>query len=102
MQIQLKVIAQLKKPKLIVLDTMNLWISTKKDKVIEAIKKVDMLVMNEGETRMLFSTPNLIHAGKEALNLGPKNVIIKKGEHGALYFTENNFFIASSYPLEDI
>src|SRR3989338_55252 len=106
--LQLKVIEQLENPQLIVINTMNLWITIKKQKVLEAISKVDMLVFNEGEARQLFETVNLLQAANKALALGPKAVIIKKGEHGALLFTKDSkdfkssHFNAPGYPLEVI
>ena len=99
-EIQLKVIDQVKEPKLIVMDTMNFWIDTKKDKLLEVIKKVDVLLLNDGEARQLFDTVSLVKCGKEALALGPKFVIIKKGEHGALLFSDGKHFNAPGYPLE--
>ena len=101
-ELQLKVIGQLKNPKVIAMDTMNFWIESKKDKLIEAIKKVDVLVVNDGEARQLFDTTNLVAAGKKILDLGVKAVIIKKGEHGALLFTNNSHFNAPGYPLENV
>lgn len=101
--IQLKVIAQVKQPKLIALDTMNLWITTKKEKLLQAIAKTHVLLMNDGEARQLFNTTNLTICAREALKLGPQYVIIKKGEHGALLFTkEGKHFNAPGYPLEII
>lgn len=99
-ELQLKVIEQIKEPKLVVMDTMNYWINTKKEKLIEVIKKVDILLLNDGEARQLFNTVNLLNAAKQALKLGPKYVIIKKGEHGALLFTDDTHFNAPGYPLE--
>ena len=101
-ELQLKVIDQLRKPKVIAMDTMNFWIESKKEKLIEAIKKVHVLVINEGEARQLFNVSNLIKAGKKALELGVKAVIIKKGEHGALLFTKDSHFNAPGYPLEHV
>lgn len=98
--LQLKVIEQATNPKFIAMDTMNFWISSKKETLIEVIKKVDLLLINDGEARQLFNTVNLLKAAKEALKLGPKYVIIKKGEHGALLFTDNTHFNAPGYPLE--
>lgn len=98
--IQLKVIDSMNNPEEIVIDTMNLWIDIKKDKLIEAIKKSTILILNDGEARQLFDTPNLVKAGKAALNLGLKAVIIKKGEHGSLLFTKNEIFSCPGYPLE--
>ncbi len=99
---QLEMLKQLKKPKLVVMDTMNFWISHKKDLLLDAVKKVDVLLLNDGEARQLFSTISLVKAAKDALKLGPKAVIIKKGEHGALLFTKNRHFNAPGYPLENI
>ena len=99
---QLQTLKQLNKPELVVLDTMNFWINNKKKSLIEVIKKVDVLLLNDGEARQLFNTANLVRAANEALNLGPKAVIIKKGEHGALLFTKNKHFNAPGYPLENI
>ncbi|MBT4540579.1 sugar kinase [Candidatus Woesearchaeota archaeon] len=99
-ELQLKVIEQLSQPKLIAMDTMNFWIESKKEHLIEVIKKVDLLLINDGEARLLFETVNLLDAGNKALNLGPKYVIIKKGEHGALLFTQTTHFSAPGYPLE--
>ncbi len=99
---QLEALNQMNKPILVVLDTMNFWISHKKNSVLEAIKKVDVLLLNDGEARQLFNTANLVKAANEALSLGPKAVIIKKGEHGALLFTKNKHFSAPGYPLENI
>ncbi len=99
---QLEALRQLNNPKLVVLDTMNFWINNKRKELIEAIKNVDVLLLNDGEARQLFSTANLVQAANSALKLGPKAVIIKKGEHGALLFTKNKHFNAPGYPLESI
>ncbi|PIN86664.1 sugar kinase [Candidatus Woesearchaeota archaeon CG10_big_fil_rev_8_21_14_0_10_44_13] len=102
--IQLKVLGQIEKPELIVMDTMNFWISSRKEELIKAIKKVDVLVLNDSEARQLFGTVNLVNAADMALDLGPKAVIIKKGEHGALLFFREDgkrkHFSAPGYPLE--
>lgn len=99
-ELQMKVIQQLKQPKFIVMDTMNFWITTKKKELLEVIGKVDVLLMNDGEARMLFQTRNLLQAAREALQRGPKFVIIKKGEHGALLFSNRTHFSAPGYPLD--
>ncbi len=98
--LQMKVIQQLKNPTIIMMDTMNFWIQTKKDALLEVIKKIDILLLNDGEARMLFNTVNLAQAAQSALKLGPKYVIIKKGEHGALLFSDGRHFNAPGYPLE--
>lgn len=100
--IQLEIINEIKKPELIVTDTMNFWIEHKKDDLLKVIKKTDILLLNDGEARQLFNTTNLVSAARKALKLGPKAVIIKKGEHGALLFTDDKHFNAPGYPLENI
>lgn len=101
-ELQLMALEQFRNPKFVVLDSMNLWIETKKEKLKEAIGKVDALLLNEGEARMLFGTPNLVKAGSMAIKLGLKYFVIKKGEHGALLFSKDSFFSASGYPLENL
>ena len=99
---QLKALSQIDCPELVVLDTMNFWISSRKKELMEVVKKADVFLLNDGEARQLFNTASLVKAANEALKLGPKAVIIKKGEHGALLFTKNKHFNAPSYPLENI
>jgi len=99
---QLKVLESMKHPRLIVLDTMNFWIQNKKEDLMRAIKRADILVCNDGEARQLFQTANLVKAANKALELVSTAVIIKKGEHGALLFTNDFHFSAPGYPLEDI
>ncbi len=100
--LQLNVLQQIKKPKLVLLDTMNYWINNKKQQLMAAISRSDIILLNDSEARQLFETPNLLKAAKAALNLGPKQVIIKKGEHGALLFSNEKHFSAPGYPLENI
>ena len=99
---QLETLRQMNKPDFVVLDTMNFWINHKRSKLMDIIKKIDVLLLNDGEARQLFNTANLVQAANAALNIGPKAVVIKKGEHGALLFTENKHFNAPGYPLENI
>ncbi|MAG91127.1 sugar kinase [Candidatus Woesearchaeota archaeon] len=101
-EMQLETLKQVNRPDFVVLDTMNLWIKIKKKALIEVIKKTNVLLLNDGEARQLFDTVSLVKAANRALELGPKAVIIKKGEHGALLFTKNKHFSAPSYPLENI
>jgi len=101
-ELQLDVIDSIKKPKLIVMDTMNFWIEHKREQLLKTIDKADIIVLNDGEARQLFDTPNLVTAANSALKLHTKAVIIKKGEHGALLFTDNKHFNAPGYPLENI
>ncbi len=101
--IQLSVIDQLKKrPKLIVMDTMNFWMDIAMDDLKAVIKKVDVLLVNDGEARQLSGEVSLVKAAKAILDMGPKFLIIKKGEHGALLFHENHVFFAPALPLEEV
>lgn len=102
-KIQLDVINQLKvRPKLIVMDTMNFWMDIALDDLKEVFKKVDVLLVNDGEARQLSGEYSLVKAAKSILNMGPKFLIIKKGEHGALLFHENHVFFAPALPLEEV
>ncbi len=101
--IQLSVINQLKKrPMLIVMDTMNFWMDIAMDDLKAVLKKVDVLLVNDGEARQLSGEVSLVKAAKSILQMGPKFLIIKKGEHGALLFHENNVFFAPALPLEEV
>ena len=102
--LQLKVINQLnKRPKLIVLDTMNFWMTPAFiEKLKEVISQVDVLTINDAEARELTNEYSLVKAAKKILKTGPKYLVIKKGEHGALLFHENEVFFAPALPLEDV
>jgi len=100
-KIQLSVINQLKtRPKLIVIDTMNFWMDTAMDDLKEVLTKVDVLLVNDGEARQLSGEISLVKAANKILSMGPKFLIIKKGEHGALLFHKNHVFFAPALPLE--
>ncbi len=99
--VQLSVINQLKnKPKLVVLDTMNFWMDTAMSDLEKVLKKVDVLLVNDAEARQLSSQYSLVSAAKAIMEMGPKYLIIKKGEHGALLFYEEQVFFAPALPLE--
>ncbi|MBI1978267.1 MAG: sugar kinase [Candidatus Omnitrophica bacterium] len=102
--LQLEVLNQVKRPKckFVACDTMNFWIEGKPGELAKVLKRVDMVVVNDGEARLLAKEANLIKAGRKIQNLGPGTVIIKKGEHGALLFHEERFFSLPAYPLEDV
>ena len=100
--LQQDVIAKVKGPKAIGCDTMNFWISGKKDELLKTIKKVDIMFINDAEARQLAGTPNLIKAAKAIREMGPKILVIKKGEHGALLLTDHMVFAVPAYPLEDV
>lgn len=97
---QMQIIQQLGDSHVIVMDTMNLWIKHTKNELIDVIKKVNILVLNDAEIRALFNTVNIVQAAREALALGPEYVIIKKGEHGAIMYSAAGHFSAPGYPLE--
>jgi sugar/nucleoside kinase (ribokinase family) len=99
--VQLSVINQLKnKPKLVVLDTMNFWMDTAMPDLEKVLKKIDVLLVNDAEARQLSSQYSLVSAAKAIMEMGPKYLIIKKGEHGALLFYEEQVFFAPALPLE--
>ena len=101
--VQRSVIQQLKnRPKLIVVDTMNFWMEIALDDLKEVLTMVDVLLVNDSEARELSHEFSLVKAAKKILTMGPKYLIIKKGEHGALLFHENHVFVAPALPLEDV
>jgi len=102
--LQIKVRGQLKKPRLVFCDTMDLWIETRRDELIKLLGMVDGIVLNDGEARKLTENnfPTLIGAGRQIMRFGPKYVIIKKGEHGALLLTPDGVFATAAYPLEHV
>ncbi|MFU1857029.1 PfkB family carbohydrate kinase [Sphingobacterium sp. NGMCC 1.201703] len=102
-QVQLTTLARLKrKPKLVVLDTMNYWMNVALDDLKKVLKEVDVLTINDAEARQLSGEYSLVKAAKVILAMGPKYLIIKKGEHGALLFGENQIFSAPALPLADV
>jgi len=101
--IQKQVIEQLKpRPKLIVMDTMNFWMDIKMPELLETLKLVDVLLVNDSEARQLSGEFSIVKAAKKIMTLGPKYLIIKKGEHGALLFHKNEVFFAPALPLEEV
>jgi sugar/nucleoside kinase (ribokinase family) len=101
--LQLSVIEQLRtRPKLIVLDTMNFWMETDMDDLKKVLQKVDALLINDSEARQLSGEFSLVKSAKKILQMGPKYLIIKKGEHGALLFHQDHVFFAPALPLEDV
>ena len=101
--VQMQVIQQMEtRPKLIVLDTMNFWMEIAMDDLKKVIKEIDVLTINDEEARLLSGVYSLRKAAKIILEMGPKYLIIKKGEHGALLFGDNNIFYAPALPLEEV
>ncbi|MEO5945571.1 MAG: PfkB family carbohydrate kinase [Chitinophagaceae bacterium] len=101
--IQLKVIQEMKqRPKLIVMDTMNFWMEIAMPDLVEVLKHVDMLMVNDAEARQLTGQFSIVKAAKSIMEMGPKYLIIKKGEHGALLFHGDQVFFAPALPLEEV
>ncbi len=102
-QVQQKVLSQLKKrPKLIVLDTMNFWMDIAMPELLETLKGIDVLTINDSEARQLSGEYSLVKAAQKILTMGPNVLVIKKGEHGALLFNKEEVFFAPALPLEDV
>src|ERR1043165_955416 len=100
--LQSHVLDQMKRPRFVVADTMDLWIETTRADLDALLPRVDLLILNDSEARELTKETSLIKAGRKIRSTGPKYVAIKKGEHGALLFGEEQFFSCGAYPLEDI
>jgi sugar/nucleoside kinase (ribokinase family) len=100
--LQLKVLEQIDKPRLVIADTMNLWIDIARDELCELLKRVDLLVVNDEEARQFSGEKNLIKAAKFLQEKGPSTIIIKKGEHGAMLFTEDQIFSLPAMPLTSV
>ena len=101
-RLQLEVLRQVERPRMVACDTMNFWIESRRPDLIELIKHVDLITLNDGEARQLTDCANLVKAARWIMERGPKMVIIKKGEHGAFLFKERSIFFAPAYPLEDV
>ena len=100
--LQNHVLDQVLSPRFVVADTMDLWIGTTKPALLDLLKRVDLVVLNDSEARQLTSETSLIKAGRDLIQLGPKFVAIKKGEHGCLLLSQDHFFSCGAFPLEDI
>jgi sugar/nucleoside kinase (ribokinase family) len=101
--VQISVIRQLKqRPSLIVMDTMNFWIESAMPELESVLKEIDVLLINDAEARQLTGQYSLVKAAKTILTMGPRFLIIKKGEHGALLFHDDRVFFAPALPLEDV
>ncbi len=101
-RLQLDVLQQVQKPKLVACDTMNFWIESRRPDILELIKHVDLITLNDAEARQLTDCFNLVKAARWIMERGPKMVVIKKGEHGAFLFRESSIFFAPAYPLESV
>jgi sugar/nucleoside kinase (ribokinase family) len=101
-ELQLDVLRQVRRPKLVACDTMNFWIEGKRDALWRTLKEVDVLIINDGEARALGGTPNLVQVAREILSRGPKQLIIKRGEYGVLLFNHKQTFGAPALPLDQV
>jgi len=101
-ELQLRVLDQVHQPKFVACDTMNLWIDIKRDRLLELLKRVDLLLVNDAEARQLSGDFNLARAARWIMDRGPRYLIIKKGEHGAILFTPQSVFFAPGFPLEEV
>jgi sugar/nucleoside kinase (ribokinase family) len=100
--LQSHVLDQMERPRFVIADTMDLWIETTRQDLDALLPRVDLLILNDSEARQMTKETSLIKAGRRIQSFGPKFVAIKKGEHGALLFGEDEFFSCGAYPLEDI
>lgn len=101
-ELQLDVLRQVERPRLVVCDTMDFWIEGKRDALLRTLQEVDVLILNDAETRELAEEADLIKAARRVLTMGPKTVVVKKGEHGALLISSDAFFAAPAFPTESV
>ena len=100
--LQMKVLDQMDDPQFVVCDTMDYWIEGRRNELIKLLKRISVLIINDSEARLLANEPNIVKAARMIRAMGPRILIIKKGEHGALLFTEDTVFSAPAYPMEII
>lgn len=100
--LQLEVLEQVRSPKLVLADTMNFWIEGEPATLAKLLRRIHVLVINEEEARQLSGEHNISRAARDILKRGPKQLVIKRGEYGALFFDESSTFFAPAYPLEDV
>jgi sugar/nucleoside kinase (ribokinase family) len=99
---QLEVLNQIRRMRLVVCDTMDHWIRENPDGLRQVLKRIEMLVINDSEARLLSSQSNIVRAAREILKMGPKVVLIKRGEYGVLQFSDSSIFATPAYPLEEV
>ncbi|MBK9293125.1 MAG: bifunctional hydroxymethylpyrimidine kinase/phosphomethylpyrimidine kinase [Oligoflexia bacterium] len=100
--LQMEVLKQVRKPKLVAADTMNFWIQSKKNDLINLLKHIDILVINEGEAKLLTGAQNAIMACELIQEMGPKAVVIKRGEYGFILYAENDYFALPAFPIKNV
>jgi sugar/nucleoside kinase (ribokinase family) len=101
-ELQLEVLRQVEKPRLIALDTMNYWITSKKESLERVFREVDLIVINEAEVRQFTGEASIVKGSRQILELGPKTLVVKRGEYGVLMVTKDAIFAAPAYPLENV
>lgn len=101
-ELQLEVLRQTERPQLVALDTMNFWIEGKRQALLRVLAEVDVLLINDAEARQLAREPNLIKAARTILGFGPRAVVVKRGEYGALMVSDSSFFFVPAYPMESV
>lgn len=101
-RLQLQVLEQVEKPRLVACDTMNFWIESRRPELVELLGHVHLITLNDAEARQLTEHTNLVQAARWIMDKGPTHVLIKKGEHGAFMFTRESIFFAPAYPLESV
>lgn len=101
-ELQLEVLKQVRRPQLIALDTMNFWIEGKREALTEVIRQVDTVLINEGEIRDYTGRHNIFEASRELLALGPRHVVVKRGEYGSILFAEDEIFLAPAFPTWEV
>lgn len=99
---QLKVLEQMTGPQLVVADTMDLWIEIERDELKKLMQRIDGLVLNDSEAKLLTEEENLVRAGQKVLEFGPKFVVLKKGEHGAMFFSKGESYVMPAFPTPDV
>jgi cytidine kinase len=99
---QLSVLDQCPNAKMRVADTMDLWITTQREKLLELLKRIDGLVLNDSEAILLTGDKNVVRSGKKILDMGPRFVVIKRGEHGAMFVSADHIFVLPAYPTADV
>jgi sugar/nucleoside kinase (ribokinase family) len=100
--LQARVLEQIHRPQLVLADTMDLWIETERSNLLALLPRIDGLLLNDSEAKLLTGDDNIVRAGKAVRRMGPKFVILKKGEHGAMLFSGDEVFVMPAYPTEDV
>jgi sugar/nucleoside kinase (ribokinase family) len=100
--LQRAVLDQVRAPRFVACDTMNFWISSKRESLLQTLRRVDMLFVNDAEARQLAGEHNVVKAARRILGMGPRSVVVKRGEYGALFFSGDEVFAASAYPLQAV